>query len=143
MQSAILAKSAFVMLHLSHCICHVAFVKLHLSQCSCYIALVTLHLLYCTCHISHATLHLSNLSNSICYTVFVYFTFVQRLRSKPNDQAFTSTARLYGRRWKMTFNGRRPSMEDNLLWKTTYDRRQHSMENDLRCKTSYDGRKLL
>ena len=45
------------------------------------------------------------------------------------------------RQWKMTFDGRRPSMEENLRWKTTFDRRRPSMEDDLRWKTTFDGRR--
>ena len=32
---------------------------------------------------------------------------------------------------KVTFDGRRPSMEDDLLWKMTFDGRQPFMEDDL------------
>ena len=44
-------------------------------------------------------------------------------------------------RWKTTFDGRRPSMEDDLQWKTTFDGRQPSMEDDLWWKTTFDGRR--
>ena len=41
---------------------------------------------------------------------------------------------------KMTFYGRRPLMEDNLRWKTKFDGRQPLMEDTLRWKTTFDGR---
>ena len=34
-------------------------------------------------------------------------------------------------RWKMTLDGRRPSMEDNLWWKPTFNGRRPLMEDDL------------
>ena len=45
--------------------------------------------------------------------------------------------------WATTFNGRHPSMEDDLRWKTTYDGRRPMMEDDLRWKTTYDGRQPM
>ena len=50
-----------------------------------------------------------------------------------------------------TFDGRRPSMEDNrqplmeddLHWKTTFDGRRTSIEDDLRWKTTFEGRQIL
>ena len=54
-------------------------------------------------------------------------------------------------RYSCTFDGRRPTIKDNLSWKTTYDGRRTSMEDnfdgrrplmedDLRWKTTFDGR---
>ena len=34
-------------------------------------------------------------------------------------------------KWKTTFNGRRPLMEDYLQWKTTANGRRPPMEDDL------------
>ena len=45
--------------------------------------------------------------------------------------------------WKTTFDGRRPSMEDDLRWKTTFDGRRPLMEDDLWWKTTFDGRQPL
>ena len=47
------------------------------------------------------------------------------------------------RRQKKTFDGRRPSMEDDLRWKTTFNGRRPLMEDDLSRKTSFDGRRPL
>ena len=33
--------------------------------------------------------------------------------------------------WKTTFDGRRPSREDDVIWKTTFNGRQPSMEDGL------------
>ena len=64
-------------------------------------------------------------------------------------------------RWKMTFGGRQPLLEDDLWWKTTFGGRQPSMEDgvggrrplfgerqpsvedNLRWKTTFVGRWLL
>ena len=37
-----------------------------------------------------------------------------------------------------TYDGRRPSIEDDLRWKTTFDGRRPSMEDDFRWKMTYD-----
>ena len=44
---------------------------------------------------------------------------------------------------KMTYDGRRFMMDDDLWWNTTYDGRQLMMEDDLWWKTTYDGRRLM
>ena len=44
----------------------------------------------------------------------------------------------YGR-WKMTFGGRRPMVEDDLWWKATFGGRQPSVEDDLWWKTNFGG----
>ena len=46
-------------------------------------------------------------------------------------------------RWKTTFDGRQPLMEDDIWWKTTYDERRPMMEDGLWWKTTYDGRRLI
>ena len=43
---------------------------------------------------------------------------------------------------KMTFGGRRPLMEDDLVWKTTIGGRQPSLEDDLWWKATFGGRQL-
>ena len=43
--------------------------------------------------------------------------------------------------WKLTSDGRRPSMEDDLQWKTTSNGRQPPMEDDLQWKTTSNGRR--
>ena len=45
-------------------------------------------------------------------------------------------------RWKTTFDGRHPLMEDTLWWKTSFDGRQTLMENYLWWKTTFDGGSL-
>ena len=50
--------------------------------------------------------------------------------------------RCYGR-WKTTFGGRRPSLEDNLRWKMTFGGRRLLLEDNLRWKTTYCGRRHL
>ena len=45
--------------------------------------------------------------------------------------------------WKTTFGGRRPSMEDDLQWKTTFNGRRPLMEDDLQVKTTFNGRRHL
>ena len=42
----------------------------------------------------------------------------------------------------MTFDGRQPSMEEDLQWKKTFDGRQTLIEEDLQQKTAFDGRQL-
>ena len=41
----------------------------------------------------------------------------------------------------LTFNGRWPSMEDDLQGKTTFDGSRPSMEDDLLFKTTFNGRR--
>ena len=45
--------------------------------------------------------------------------------------------------WKMTFCGRRSSVEDNLWGKTTFNGRQPLVEDDLWWKTTFGGRGAL
>ena len=42
--------------------------------------------------------------------------------------------------WKTAFDGRQPSMGDNLLWTTTLDGRWPWMEDDFGWKTTFDRR---
>ena len=48
----------------------------------------------------------------------------------------------YGR-WKTTFGGRQPSMEDDLWWKMTFGERRPLVEDKLRLKTTFGGRQPL
>ena len=48
---------------------------------------------------------------------------------------------MYAALWKMTFDGRRPLMEDDLWWKTTFEGTRPLMEDDLWWKTPFDGRR--
>ena len=58
-----------------------------------------------------------------------------------NDQAYNCLIHFYSELiWKATFEGRRPSMEDDLKWKTTFDERRPSMKDNLRWKATFDGR---
>ena len=41
---------------------------------------------------------------------------------------------------KMTFNGRRHQMEDDIKWKTTSNGRWHQMEDNIKWKTTSNGR---
>ena len=41
----------------------------------------------------------------------------------------------------MTFDGRRPSVEDDLLWKTTFVGRQPIVEDYLQWQTTFSGRR--
>ena len=47
-------------------------------------------------------------------------------------------AKFYGR-WKTTFGGRWPSVEDNFYWKTTFGGRWPLVEDNLRWKTTFGG----
>ena len=46
-------------------------------------------------------------------------------------------------RWKMTFKGRKLSKEDisGVAWEQLVGKRRSSMEDDLRCKTTFDVRR--
>ena len=46
-------------------------------------------------------------------------------------------------RWKTTFGGRRLSVEDDLQWKTTFGGRRPMVEDDLLWKTTFGGRRSL
>ena len=46
-------------------------------------------------------------------------------------------------RWKMTLGGRRPSMEDNLRWKTTFDGNWPLMKDGLWWNKIFDRRQPL
>ena len=43
-------------------------------------------------------------------------------------------------KWKTTFSGRRPLVEDNLCWKITFGGRWPSVENNFWLKTTFCGR---
>ena len=43
--------------------------------------------------------------------------------------------------WKTTFDGRRPSVEEDLQWKTTFGGRRPSVEDDLWWKKTYGGKR--
>ena len=45
--------------------------------------------------------------------------------------------------WKTTIGGRQPLLEDDLRWKTTFVGRRPLVEDDLRWKTTFSGRRLL
>ena len=63
------------------------------------------------------------------------------LSKRPSSYCLIHFVGSSGAAWrqKTTFNGRRPSMEDDLRWKTTFDGRRPSMEDDLPWKMT-DGR---
>ena len=68
-------------------------------------------------------------------------TFDGRQPSMEDDLRWKTPLMEDDLQWKTTFDGRRPSMEDNLRWKTTFDGRRPWMENDLGSKTTLDGRR--
>ena len=56
---AFIISNLFIVLHLSHYICHTKFVTFHSSDYLCQIVVVTFHLLHCICHIVFVTLNVN------------------------------------------------------------------------------------